>query len=84
MAAIEAIGIKLDLDYGGIDFSILKDGRVLVFEANATMLVHLNESVEDFPYKHACIPKISDAFDEMLDRNIQSIDGMQGRSWSGA
>ena len=68
MAAITAIGHRLDLDYGGIDFSILPDGRVLIFEANATMLVHLKDSAEDFPYKHQVVPKIFAAFDAMLDR----------------
>ncbi|HAT33019.1 MAG TPA: hypothetical protein DCW29_19900, partial [Janthinobacterium sp.] len=38
MAAIAAIGRRLDLDYAGVDFSLLPDGRLLIFEANATML----------------------------------------------
>jgi hypothetical protein len=69
MAAITAIGQRLDLDFAGIDFSILPDGRVLVFEANATMLVHLNDSATDFPYKHKAVPAILAAFDAMLDRH---------------
>ena len=28
------------LDYGGIDCGIDRDGRIVMFEANATMLVH--------------------------------------------
>lgn len=39
VTAVEAIGRRMDLDYAGIDYSILPDGRVLVFEANATMAV---------------------------------------------
>ena len=38
--AIEAVGNRLDLDFCGIDFTLLPDGRALVFEANATMLIH--------------------------------------------
>jgi len=68
LAAVAAIGRRLDLDFGGIDFGLLADGRVLVFEANATMNVHLNDSAEDFPYKHIHVPKIFRAFDAMLDR----------------
>ena len=34
-----AVAETLDLDYGGIDFGLLADGRVLVFEANATMAI---------------------------------------------
>jgi tetratricopeptide (TPR) repeat protein len=66
LAAIEAIGRRLDLDYGGVDFALLPDGGVLFFEANALMLVQLRESPEQFPYKHACVPRIFRAFDEML------------------
>ncbi len=71
MATIEAIGRQTGLDYAGLDFSVLPDGRVLVFEANATMLVHLNDSLADFPYKHACVPAITRAFADMLDRHAQ-------------
>jgi hypothetical protein len=38
--ALEAIGAVLDLDYGGIDFGLDATGRVVVFEANATMAVY--------------------------------------------
>jgi len=69
MAAITTIGQRLDLDFAGIDFSMLPDGRVLVFEANATMLVHLNDSPVDFPYKHVAVPAIVTAFGAMLARH---------------
>ncbi len=39
MEALEAIQQELHLDYGGIDFDVLPDGTVRVFEANATMVV---------------------------------------------
>ena len=66
--AIEAIGRRLDLDYAGIDFSVLADGRILVFEANATMLVHLEDPQVEFPYKHRVVPAIFQAFEAMLER----------------
>jgi tetratricopeptide (TPR) repeat protein len=66
MAAVAAIGQRLDLDFAGVDFSVLPDGRVLVFEANATMLVHLHDKIEDFPYKHIHVPRIFRAFEAML------------------
>jgi tetratricopeptide (TPR) repeat protein len=71
--AAEAVGEaaqRLDLDYGGIDCTILPDGRVLVFEANATMLVHLRESRDTFAYKHAHVPRIIDAMSEMVLRRV--------------
>jgi hypothetical protein len=69
MAAVAAIGRRIDLDFAGIDFAILDTGEVLVFEANATMLVHLQDPIEDFPYKHAAIPAIFAAFTALLDRH---------------
>ncbi len=69
MTALNSIGERLDLDFAGIDFALLPDGRVLVFEANATMLVHLRDNIVDFPYKHVHVPRIFAAFDAMLDRH---------------
>jgi hypothetical protein len=39
MDALHAIARRLDLDYAGIDFGIDGRGQVVVFEANATMIV---------------------------------------------
>jgi hypothetical protein len=72
-AAIETIGRRLDLDYGGVDFALLPDGRVLFFEANALMLVHLRESPEQFAYKHACVPRIFRAFDTMTAARLGDL-----------
>jgi tetratricopeptide (TPR) repeat protein len=68
MAAVEAIGRKLDLDYCGLDFSILPDGRVLVFEANATMLVHPEDEHDILRYKNPYVQRIFDAFNALLTR----------------
>lgn len=70
MAAIADIGHCLDLDYGGIDFTILPDGRVFVFEANATMLVHKEPAVSPVVYKNAQVERIAKAFDEMLEKRV--------------
>jgi glutathione synthase/RimK-type ligase-like ATP-grasp enzyme len=55
------------LDYGGIDCGLDRDGRIVVFEANASMLVH-DEKLEDFAYKNPYIAKIKTAFDAMVSR----------------
>jgi glutathione synthase/RimK-type ligase-like ATP-grasp enzyme len=39
MAALERVQAMLDLDYGGIDFAVAEDGRLMLFEANATMIL---------------------------------------------
>lgn len=66
MDAVEAIGRKLDLDYCGVDFSILPDGRVLVFEANATMLVHPEDEAGILAFKNSFVRRIFDAFDALM------------------
>ena len=68
MAAVTAIGERLDLDYAGVDFSILPDGRVLVFEANATMLTH-PEAEGEFAHKNPFIARITGAFQALVERH---------------
>lgn len=55
------------LDYGGIDCGIDRDGQIVMFEANATMLVH-DEKTVTFAYKNKYIARVKDAFDRMLSR----------------
>jgi tetratricopeptide (TPR) repeat protein len=69
-AALSAIGAKLDLDYAGIDFSVLADGRLLFFEANATMLVHPEDEVM-FAYKNSAVRSIIEAVGSMIERKLQ-------------
>jgi len=40
MAALDQIQATLGLDYGGIDFGLSDTGDLLLFEANATMVVN--------------------------------------------
>jgi len=65
-AALRAIGAAIGLDYFGIDCSLDRDGNIVVFEVNATMLVHRGTSV--FSYKEPAIARIKDAFDAMLTK----------------
>jgi len=64
--AVEEAARRLDLDYGGVDCALLPDGRVLLFEANACMLVHLDEAAQAFAYKHRYVPPIREAFTAMV------------------
>jgi tetratricopeptide (TPR) repeat protein len=66
MAAVTAIGAAMDLDYGGVDFSLLPDGRVLLFEANATMLAHPEAPDGPLAHKNPFIERIFEAFRAML------------------
>jgi glutathione synthase/RimK-type ligase-like ATP-grasp enzyme len=64
--AAEEIARRLDLDYGGIDCALTRDGTLVLFEANACMLLHLDEPEAAFPYKHRHVPLIRDAFTRMV------------------
>ncbi|HEY0297299.1 MAG TPA: hypothetical protein VGC69_18370, partial [Bordetella sp.] len=70
MQTLRDIGARLDLDYAGIDFSLLPDGRVLVFEANPTMLVHPEKPGGPYAHKNAYVRRILHAFADMLERRI--------------
>ncbi len=66
LEAIAAVGERLDLDYAGLDFSVLPDGRLLVFEANATMLVHPEPGDSVLAYKNPAVQAIIQAFQNKL------------------
>jgi hypothetical protein len=68
MAAIAAMGNRLDLDFGGIDFALLPGGQVFVFEANATMLVHRERYDGVLAHKNLHVQNIVDAFERMQAR----------------
>lgn len=68
MSAVTEIGRAMGLDYAGVDFGLLPDGRVLVFEANATMLVHPETPGGPLAHKNPAIEKIFTAFRAMLLR----------------
>lgn len=71
MAVLEAVGQRLDLDFAGVDFSILPDGKILLFEANATMLVHPEEDNVVLKFKNPYVQNIFDAFATLLARTAQ-------------
>ena len=55
---------RIELDYFGMDCGLDRSGNLVVFEVNASMLVH--EHNEEFPYKNPFVARIKTAFDEML------------------
>jgi len=62
--ALREIRERIGLDYFGIDCSIDTSGDLLVFEVNASMLVH-DDNVQ-FSYKDPAVRRIKAAFDAML------------------
>ncbi|UTH73482.1 RimK family alpha-L-glutamate ligase [Chromobacterium sp. IIBBL 290-4] len=66
MATLHEIGCRLDLDYAGIDFSLLPNGELLVFEANPAMLVHWVGVNSPLAHKNRQVQNIAEAFESML------------------
>jgi hypothetical protein len=67
-AAFAALHERLGFDYYSIDCAETRDGRLLVFEADAAAIVHLMDPPELFPYKQPAMRKVFAAFDAMLRR----------------
>lgn len=67
LCSLAAIGRQLDLDYGGIDFALTAEGQVVVFEANATMLVHREAADGPLAHKNPHVDRIAQAFARLLD-----------------
>jgi tetratricopeptide (TPR) repeat protein len=69
MQALRAIRERIGLDYFGIDCGLDASGNVVVFEVNASMLVHARN--EGFLYKDPAVRRIKLAYDAMLRRHVR-------------
>jgi aromatic-L-amino-acid/L-tryptophan decarboxylase len=66
MNALQRIQSTLGLDYAGIDFGLNAKGEVLLFEANATMVVNPPDSDERWNYRLPAYQRIHAAVQKML------------------
>jgi aromatic-L-amino-acid decarboxylase len=66
MAALEQIQRTLGLDYAGIDFGLSPSGDLLLFEANATMVVNPPEPDQRWAYRRPAVERVLDAIRRML------------------
>jgi glutathione synthase/RimK-type ligase-like ATP-grasp enzyme len=66
IAALERIQDALGLDYAGIDFGLSPDGDLLLFEANATMVIAQPDRDERWAYRRAAVSAILDAVVAMI------------------
>ena len=69
MAALQLVQAALCLDYGGIDFGLNRQGEVLLFEANATMVVEQPNGDERWDYRRAAVKRIHDAVRKLFLTN---------------
>ena len=68
MQALARIAAALDLEYAGADFALSSDGSVLLFEANATMVVFPPGPEPVWDYRRAAIDAALQAARRMLER----------------
>jgi tetratricopeptide (TPR) repeat protein len=66
MAALRAIQSRLGLDYGGVDFALDTDGRLLLFEANAVMTIVPPDASPQWDYRRPAIRRAMEAAQAML------------------
>jgi len=73
LRALQTIRERIGLDFFGIDCALDTSGHLVVFEVNASMLVH--DQNADFPYKAPFVRNIKLAFDGMLRRRASEPRG---------
>jgi hypothetical protein len=64
--ALERVVAALGLDYAGADFSLRRDGGVILYEANATMCAPTPERGEKWAFRAPAVQRIHEAVREMI------------------
>lgn len=67
MNGLSGIAERVGLDYFGLDFGVIQDGSLLLFEVETAMIVHDRDPEDVFPYKKSCIARIRRAFEAMIE-----------------
>ena len=71
-AALSEMARRIGVEYCTIDCAETNDGKLLIFEADNTAIVHDMDDASIFPYKPAQMRKIFDAFVAMLYRHARN------------
>ena len=66
MAGLARIAEALGLDYAGVDFGLNAEGQILLFEANATMVVNPPDPDPRWDYRRVAVERILAAVRAML------------------
>jgi hypothetical protein len=64
--ALAGLADRIGLDYFGIDCAQSSDGKLLLFEADIAMIVHLMDSPAIYPYKVPQMRKLFATFGAIL------------------
>jgi hypothetical protein len=73
--ALAGLANRIGLDYFGIDCAQTADGKLLLFEADIAMIVHLMDSPAVFPYKVPQMRKLFADFGAMLKDRASYPEG---------
>jgi len=76
---VAAIGERLGLDYFGVDFGFHPDGRMVLFEANATMTFFPMVPHPRFAFRQRLLPPAEEAFAAMLGLQEEVRGAKQGQ-----
>ncbi len=82
MQALQDICTAMGLQYAGIDFALSPDGSVLLFEANATMVVFPPNPDPMWDYRRSAIDTVLAAATRMLLRHAARELGRRAESES--
>jgi glutathione synthase/RimK-type ligase-like ATP-grasp enzyme len=70
MKALGALEAALGLDYAGVDFALHPAGKVIVFEANAAMIIHPPDAQPIWDYRRQAIESALNAAQMLLACNV--------------
>ena len=67
-SALREIARRLELEYVGVDCSIDRQGRLVLFEADPAMIVHAGDDPALFSYKFPAARRVFAAFERLVQR----------------
>jgi len=70
MRVLATVGSLLGLDYGGVDFGRATDGRIIVFEANATMTINAPPDDPRWDYRRSAHERAIHAVRAMIAARV--------------
>lgn len=73
--ALNQMMARIGLDYFQVDCAETPDGRLLIFEADNTAIVHNMDPSDIFPYKPPQMRKVFDAFAAMIREKAAQASG---------
>ena len=68
--ALAEMARRLKLDFFGVDCSIGPDGRLLLFEVDVGVIVHVMDDPVRHAYKHRYVPRIFEAVKKMIESRV--------------